>query len=100
MTKEKLPTPTPGIMTQTYTNVDGVKHTWFFHHGKRNEGPFKVEMEYPEGWKTDEETNENLPITQQKFLNPANGKMVSYGRACQLGLYKPVEGSGRGRPKK
>lgn len=88
MTKPVHGVPTPGIMTQVYTNVDGVKHTWYFHHGRRNEGPFKVEMEYPKDWKSNEEINENLPITQQMFLNPANGKMVGYGRAKQLGLIK------------
>ena len=30
--------------------------------------------------------NEDLPLTQRKFLNPANGKMVGYGRAKQLKL--------------
>ena len=101
MTKPIHAVPTPGIFTREYTNKDGVKHIWYFNHGKMDRGPFKVEMEYPAGWKSDEETNDSLPITKQMFFNPANNKMVGYGRAVQLGLYKPEPGDGkRGRKKK
>jgi len=98
---KNLPIPTPGIFTKTYTEKSGIIHIWYFNYGKFDRGPFKVEIKYPEGYESFEEQNDNLPITQQKFLNPSNNKLVGYSRAVQLGLYKPENsGDGRGRPKK
>lgn len=96
------PSPDDYEFRKVYTEEKtGIIHTWYFKKGQLNKGPFRVEIEYPEDFKSEEEVNENLPITQQRFLNPANNKMVGYGRAVQLGIYKPESsGDGRGRPKK
>lgn len=102
MAKEIKEVPTPGVFTRVYKDKQGRTHTWFFNNKKMDRGPFKVEIDYPADWKDEEEVNnKDLPITKQMFLNEANGKMVGYSRAVQLGIYKPEgAGGGRGRPKK
>jgi hypothetical protein len=45
-----------------------------------------VELDYPSGYKTFEEEQEELPITKRKYLNEETGDWVGYGRAKQLGI--------------
>ena len=68
--------------TQEFKDSEGNISTWYFDFDKYVGGLYKVEVEEVEV----ETKNEDLPLTQRKFLNPANGKMVGYGRAKQLGL--------------
>lgn len=67
---------------------DGIVSTWTYDLDIFPNGPIDVTNDYPEGYvhPNFDEENDKLPITQQKFLNPANGKMVAYGRAKQLKL--------------
>jgi len=68
--------------TQEFTDSEGNISTWYFDFDKYVGGLYKVEVEEVEI----EIKDEDLPLTQRKFLNPANGKMVGYGRAKQLKL--------------
>lgn len=65
---------------------DGIKETWTYDLDINPNGPIDVDIEYPDSFVSHEELNEALPLTHRKFFNPANGKMVSYGRAKQLKL--------------
>lgn len=95
MSKENHPVPTPGVFTRTYKSSDGTIHTWYFNHKKMDRGPFKVEIEYPKGYTTQDEdvaaNNKKLPLTKRTWINPDNGKAVGYARAKSLGLIKPDE---------
>jgi len=64
---------------------DGVIQKSHFNLDKHPNGPFLVEMFYPEGYFL-EEKEENLPKTKRKYLNPKTGKMVNYFRAKELKL--------------
>lgn len=75
----------PRKFTQTYTDEEGYSQTWHYDLDKSPNGPMMVEIFYPEGYFKDED-KENLPKTKRKYLNPANGKMVAYTRAKELGL--------------
>jgi hypothetical protein len=80
----------PKQFTREFTDKDGVKRVWYYDTERFGFNPWKVEMEYPEGYEGEEEVamedNENLPKTKKKYMNPANGKMVGYTRARMLGL--------------
>ena len=69
---------------------DGVRHIWKYNLDKFKNGPYEVEMIYPKDFLTvaDKINKENkkLPKSQQKFLNPDNGRMVGYYRAKTLGI--------------
>ena len=57
-------------------------------------GPISVEIWYPKNYNfttKDQELDKaqkDIPITQRKWINPINGKYVSYQRARALGLIK------------
>jgi hypothetical protein len=53
---------------------------------KRDGKIISVEFDYPAGYKTFEEEQEELPITKRKYLNEETGDWVGYGRAKQLGI--------------
>ena len=93
----------PKIFTREYLNEKtGIKSTWYYDLDKFGNGPYRVENIFPEGY-VDEipQNDEDLPLTKREWVNPANGKMVGYTRAIQLGLFVPEKGSGkRGRPSK
>jgi len=80
------------IITKTFKSLNGVISTWFYEEDKLNLGPFKVLIKYPDDYTSDAEDirnkNKKLPKTKQKYFNPANGKMIGYNRAVQLGLIK------------
>lgn len=81
-------TPTPEPPRKFIREVkhnDGVIQKDHWNLDKCPTSPFLVEMFYPEGY-FPEEREENLPKTKRKYLNPKNGKMVSYMRAKELGL--------------
>jgi hypothetical protein len=92
----------PKKYTREYTNKDGVKSIWKFDWIKNPQnGLVETENIFPKDYDDTLPDDDSLPLTKRTWLNPANGKYVSYGRAVQLGLYKPESGSGkRGRPKK
>lgn len=80
------------IVTKTFKELNGVTHTWFFKKDQLNLGPFKVTIDYPKDYSSEEEdrktSNKKVSKTKQRFINPNNGKEVSYQRAKQLGLIK------------
>lgn len=81
-------TPTPEPPRKFIREVqynDGVVQKSHYNLDKYPTGPFLVEMFYPDDY-FPEEREENLPKTKRKYLNPKNGKMVSYMRAKELGL--------------
>ena len=65
-----------------FKDYEGNTYYWHYDFDKFPNGPYKVEVDEIKV----EIKNEDLPLTQRKFLNPANGKMVGYGRAKQLKL--------------
>lgn len=76
--------------TRERIDSDGVTHIWKYNLDKFKNGPYEVEIVYPKAFLTPSEKiakdNKNLPKSQQKFLNPDNGKMVGYYRAKTLGI--------------
>lgn len=75
----------PRQFTRVHQDLDGYKQIWHFDLDKSPNGPMMVEIFYPDGYFEDEK-EENLPKTKRKYLNPANGKMVAYQRAKELGI--------------
>lgn len=73
-----------------YIEHNGFKSIWLYNLDINPNGPILVENFYPSNYEDPNEklerVNRNLPITKQTFLNPANSKMVGYGRAKTLGL--------------
>jgi hypothetical protein len=63
-----------------------VKVSWTYDLSKRKSGPLQVELHYPKDYTTFEEKQEEIPLTQRKYLSPHTGKWVGYARACVLGL--------------
>ena len=84
---EKVTEAPPRKFTREFNYPDGVSQKWHYNLDKNPNGPISVELFYPEGYFV-EDRNENLPKTKRKYLNPANGKMVAYTRAKELGLIK------------
>ena len=80
------------IVTKTFKSNDGVVSTWYYEKDRLNLGPFKVTIDYPKDWTSQEEDlkkkNKKISKTNQRFINPKNGKEVSYQRAKALGLIK------------
>lgn len=76
--------------TRERVDSEGVTHIWKYNLDKFKNGPYEVELVYPKSFETPAEkairANKKLPKSQQKFLNPSNGKMVGYYRAKTLGL--------------
>jgi hypothetical protein len=68
---------------------DGRSQKWHYDLDKSPNGPIEVELFYPKEWfkdEIDEVENDKLPKTKRKYLNPANGKLVAYTRAKELGI--------------
>lgn len=61
---------------------DGCKSIWKYNLDTNPNGPYEVEMIYPEGWDEEEAGKSDT----KQYLNPATGKYVAKGRARQLGL--------------
>ena len=82
------PDQQPRKFTREFTNFIGIRSVWKYDLDAYPNGPISVENFYPNGFVADVEKENKLPKTQRKYINPANGKEVSYGRAKQLGLIK------------
>ena len=65
---------------------DKVKQIWTYDLSKFKRGPISVEIFYPSNYVSLDEEQEELPLTERKYLNPHTGKWVAYFRAKQLGL--------------
>lgn len=70
--------------TRKYTNEDGSVDTWYYDLNIRKGGPVSVEFEPTQSMV--QVFEDKMPKSQKKYLNPTNGKMVSYCRARQLNL--------------
>ena len=82
------PDQQPRKFTREFTNFKGIRSVWKYDLDYYPNGPISVETFYPNGFVSDAEKEDKLPKTQRKYINTANGKEVSYGRAKQLGLIK------------
>ena len=79
--------------TREYKNTDGSVSVWYYDYSKFQNGPIKVETGYADD-KTIEVIDEikdtsqdtSIPLTKRMWTNPANGKLVGYTRAKNLGL--------------
>lgn len=75
-----------------FTFSDGTKSIWKFNLDKFPNGPYEVEQVYPKDYISVEDKfkkeNKKVSKYQQKFINPANGRTISYYRAKALGLTK------------
>ncbi len=80
------------IVTKVFKSADGVVSTWYYEKDRLDLGPFKVVIDYPKDYTSLEEDlkkkNKKISKTNQRFINPSNGKEVSYQRAKALGLIK------------
>ena len=63
---------------------DGTKSIWHYDTNITKNGPIYVEIIHPLNTKTNDEQQQNLPITQQKFFSEKTGKYVGYTRAKAL----------------
>ena len=74
-----------------YNYVSGITITRKYK-GDRAKGPYEVDIDYPENYKTGheemEERNALLPKSKRMYFNPESGEYVGYTRAYQLGLTK------------
>lgn len=82
------PEELPKIYQLEFLDKEGVKSIWKYDLDITKNGPIEVEQIYPKGYETPEELrekqNNKLPLTQREYLNPKNGKLVSYQRFKQL----------------
>lgn len=77
--------------TRTFINDDGTTCVWKYDLDKSTSGPIETTTSYPKEYLgTVEKTKDNK--IDKKYLNPANGKYVSYQRARALGLTSPSNG--------
>ena len=106
--KETAIEPTIRQFNRVYEDDDMIE-TWTYDLDK-HKGPILVDIKYKNGldkkWgkiqkeqkrtasdmrridKLQENKNQQLPLSQQQWLNPANGKKVGYTRAKALNLIK------------
>lgn len=77
--------------TRVMTDDDGCICTWIYDYDvNKVSGLISVDIEYPKGYdfRTPEEKlkkeQKGLNKTEMKYLNPLNGKQVSYQRYHQL----------------
>lgn len=70
--------------TRTFVEDDGVVTIWEYDPEKNTNGPYDVIIKYPKDFLTLEQKSPQLSKTEQKYLNPNNGKYVSYQRYQQL----------------
>ena len=75
--------------TRVYKHSDGIIATWVYDLDKTTHGPLEVNFDYPKNYNFEEEIKKRMEYQNKmdkKYLNPHNGKYVSYGRAKALGL--------------
>lgn len=78
-------TESPRKFIREFHNKNGCYTKWHYNLDKTQNGPVMVEIFCPDD-AHEEKNQENLPKTKRKYLNPANGKMVAYTRAKELGI--------------
>ena len=71
--------------TRTYVDDDGTTHIWKYDLDKSNRGPIETTVNYSKEYLMESGKTKDNKI-DKKYLNPANGKYVGYGRAKSLGL--------------
>jgi hypothetical protein len=78
----------PRFTREFKDEVTGVIKTFHFDTEKFGMSPYRIDINYPNNWKFEEEieNDESLPISKRKFFNPETGKLVTYTRAHALGL--------------
>ncbi len=87
-------TDKPRKFTQEFKDDDGTSSIWIYDLDIFEFGPISCEITYPKNFdhRTEDEKlavkQKGLNKTEQQYFNPANGKLVGYGRAKQLGLVK------------
>jgi hypothetical protein len=76
-------------IARTYEDADGTKQVWQY---STTGDLMSVSIYYPKNYTSDAEDlklkNKKLPKSKQRFINPKNGKEVSYQRAKELGIIK------------
>lgn len=73
--------------TREYKEYTGHRSVWTYDLDKNPYGPIMVEEFYPKGSTVDPDpTDESIPKTKRKYVNPVNNKLVAYTRAKELGL--------------
>lgn len=85
MAKNTLEGARPRKYSTVFVNDDGVIDTWIYDLDKNPHGPIETNFSYPKNYNLVSETQKDNK-TDKKYLNPANGKYVGYGRAKSLGL--------------
>jgi hypothetical protein len=70
---------------RTFEDSDGTTYIWKYDLDKFSRGPIETTINYPKEFLLDDGKQKNNKI-DQKYINPANGKYVGYGRAKSLGL--------------
>jgi hypothetical protein len=88
--------PPPRQFERIFVNDDGTIDVWKYDLDIWENGPIetvvigetKAIISDKKGNKQHEidETDESIPRSKRKYLNPANGKLVGYTRAYNLGL--------------
>ena len=80
----------PRQFIREYKEHTGQTEIWTYDLDKFSNGPINVDINYPKNYESPLEklnrVNKNLPITQQRFINPINGKEIGYQRAHSLGI--------------
>jgi hypothetical protein len=77
----------PRKFTREYKDYTGHRSVWTYNLDINPFGPIMVEEFYPKGSTQEpDETDESIPKTKRKYVNPKNGKLVAYTRAKELGL--------------
>jgi hypothetical protein len=84
---DPVQTEPPRKFTREFKDYTGHRSVWTYNLDITPYGPIMVEEFYPKGsFQEPDETDENIPKTKRKYVNPKNGKLVAYTRAKELGL--------------
>jgi len=97
--KEQPPQEVLRKYSREFIDDEGIKTVWKYDLDKFANGPVEVDIIYPKDWisyedrakkakKLAKQLNGKVPKSKMKYLNSDTGKMVSYGRAKQLGIIK------------
>jgi len=82
----------PRKFERIYKSHSGETEVWKYNLDIQPNGPIEVNITYSKGFRPQsdiiEKNQSHLPKSKRKYLNPINGKMVSYQRAYNLGLIK------------
>lgn len=89
-TASSNPEEQPHKFTREFKGYNGHRSVWTYDLDKNPNGPIMVEEFYPKGSEPEKEdpTSKKIPKTKRMYYNEANGKLVGYTRAVQLGLIK------------